>query len=260
MASPHLTPFGSGDKEPAGAGVSWRDTPGPRGPPCPQLREAQVTDLASPPWVPCTWVAPSWRPGPAGQEEPQGDPAAGALPCPPGPPSPTSPGPFSTTHPQGPRVGRRHWGCSTARPRARLGHRWGRAPPSLLPALSEPQGGGAGAPERETKALLPPLARQPASAPHSRPCRGWLPRGLSPARGPLTGPPPAPTRRQRAPQLHPSASGPVTIPRPLDRGRRTSGATALGPLSLPMGLAGPEEGARGREQRDGPRPHFHREP
>lgn len=234
-----------------GAGVSWRDTPGPRGPPCPQLREAQVTELASPPWVPCTWVAPSWRPGPAGQEEPQGDPAAGALPCPPGPPSPTSPGPFSTTHPQGPRVGRRHWDCSTARPRARLGHRWGRAPPSLLPALSEPQGGGAGAPERETKALLPPLARQPASAPHSRPCRGWLPRGLSPARGPLTGPPPAPTRRQRAPQLHPSASGPVTIPRPLDRGRRTSGAAALGPLSLPMGLAGRRRERGGGSSRTG---------
>lgn len=74
-----------------GAGDLWRDTPGPTGVPCPQLREVQVpqssaTKLVSSPWVPCPWVAASGRRSPAGREEPQGDQAAGLLLLSPGPP------------------------------------------------------------------------------------------------------------------------------------------------------------------------------
>lgn len=260
MASPHLTPFGSGDKEPVGAGVSWRDTPGPRGPPCPQLREAQVTELASPPSVPCTWVAPSWRPGPAGQEEPQGDPAAGALPCPPGPPSPTSLGPFSTTHPQGPRVGRRHWDCSTARPRARLGHRWGRAPP--LPAsrpvrASGRWGRGAGAGD---KSSAPATGQASGQRPSLQALPGLAAAGPQPGQGPTY---------RAAPSTHEEAAcstAPSLSLRPSDHppapGQRQAHLWGRRPRSsVPPHEAGrAEEGARGREQRDGPRPHFHREP
>lgn len=91
-------------------------------------------------------------------------------------------------------------------------------------------GRGAGAGD---KSSAPATGQASGQRPSLQALPGLAAAGPQPGQGPTY---------RAAPSTHEeaacSASGPVTIPRPLDRGRRTSGAAALGPLSLPMGLAG----------------------
>lgn len=173
----------------------------------------------------------------------------GARPC----PLPRVPSPPHILGVKDPGWAWRHWGCS--RPGA--GQGWGSGREGHPPRSCFPAGWGRGARRQKPCSRHWPGIRPAPLTPGP----AWTAVGPQPGQGPLTGPPPAPTRRQRAPAAPTPASGPATACWPLDGGRYTSGAAALGPLFLLVWLARPEEGARGAGAAGtGQWPHFHREP